>query len=225
MANGKGESRPVKVKVAHCVKVVDGQPAPACQQEGCTRRAQYLYRDSLGFKVYRPWCEADRPIRGKTLGPITARPRPYRALNQAWDKKEKCPFCHRKREPRQPGVLRPTCREHRGRVVGGARRKQGRPVTTAKNPRPPRRNPIPGARRAVRPSKAVKKVILTANPCEVTFREGSKTTTRTLPMADLSRLRVLYETDTGHYPAATDSQLTRKYPTALIAALWYRWTK
>jgi len=63
------------------------------------------------------------------------------------------------------------------------------------------------------------------NPCEVTFREGGKTITVTLPPADLYRLKRLHARDTGHYPAATDGKLTRKYPTALIAALWYRWTE
>jgi len=145
-------------------------------------------------------------------------PRPYAPLNQAWAADEKCPFCHRKREPRQPGVLRPTCREHRGRTPDGKRRKQGRPATTVKTNPKPRRIPRPKPQRPVRTAKMV-------NPCEVTFREGGKTITVTLPPADLYRLKRLHARDTGHYPAATDGKLTRKYPTALIAALWYRWTE
>lgn len=215
-----------KVKVAHCVKMEDGQPAPPCQRDGCTRRAQYLYRDSAGFKVYRPWCEADRPIHGKLLGPITERPRPYRALNQEWDEKEKCPFCHRKREPRQPGgILRPTCREHRGMTVTGERRKQGRPVAAANVNKPRRRNPPPRPDTAVRTAKPGKIARPPANPYEVTYRDGGKSLTTELPPEDMIRLKVLHSHDIGHYPAATDRKLTKKYPTALIAALWYRWTR
>lgn len=225
MAHGKGSSNVAKVKVAHCVKIEDGQPAPQCQQEGCVRRAQYMYRDSQGFKVYRPWCEADRPIRGKVLGPITPRPRPYRALNQAWDEKEKCPFCHRKREPRQPGILRPTCREHRGMTTTGERRKQGRPATTVKKVRVTRATPPPKPKTAVRTAKPTKLNRPPANPYEVTYREGGKSFTTELPPEDMIRLKALHSHDVGHYPAATDKKLTRKYPTALIAALWYRWTR
>lgn len=216
----------VKVKVAHCVKVSVGDPAPACQRKGCTRRAQYMYRNSQGFKVYRPWCEVDRPIRGQSLGPIVERPRPYGALNQAWSDKEKCPFCHRKREPRQPGgILRPTCRLCRGRTASGKRRKQGRPTAVVNGHRPPVHTPRAGVRVAVRTAKAVKKPVLPINPNAVSFRDGGKTVTMNLPPYDLIRLKFLHSHDVGHYPAATDPKLSKKYPTALIAVLWYRWTR
>ncbi len=210
---------------AHNTKVEEGEPAPACQRPGCTRRAQYLYRDSSGFKVYRPWCEADRPSRRSTGVTPVARPRPYAPLKQEWAAAEKCPFCHRKREPRQPGgILRPTCREHRGRTVTGERRKQGRPTTAVHADRSPRRPPTPRVKRAVRTAKPIKKAAVPTNPREVTFREHGKSFTITLPPGDYARLKKLHAADTGHYPAATDAKLTRKYPTALIAALWYRWT-
>ncbi len=215
----------VKTKTAHNAKVNDGEPAPACQHQECARRAQYLYRNSSGFKVYRPWCEAHRPSRLAIRPDPTARPRPYAALNQAWPQETRCPFCHRKREPRIPGVLRPTCREHRGMTPTGETRKRGRPVTTAKSNPAPRRNPIPGAHRAVRTAKAERKSVAPTNIHEVTYREAGKSTTVILPPYDLIRLKVLHSHDIGHYPAATDKKLSKKYPTALIAALWYRWTK
>jgi len=63
------------------------------------------------------------------------------------------------------------------------------------------------------------------NPREVTFRDGGRSLTIVLPKNDFARLQTLHAADVGHYPAATDSKLTKKYPTALIAALWYRWTR
>lgn len=217
---------PTKVKVAHNVKIEDGQPAPGCQWDGCTRRAQYLYRNSSGFKVYRPWCEAHRPIRNLDSTAPTPRPRPYAPLNQSWPEGEKCPFCHRKREPRQPGILRPTCREHRGMIAGATeRRKPGRPPLQSSTAPRPRRNPIPGAHRAVRTAKPIKKSVAPANVHEVTYREGGRPVTVVLPPLDLIRLKILHSHDIGHYPAATDKKLSKKYPTALIAALWYRWSK
>jgi len=211
----------VRVSVGHCVKTQDGDPAPTCQRLDCHRRAQYMYRNSAGFKVYRPWCEVHRPIHGITILPdIILRPRPYAAANEVWDEKKKCPFCHRKREPRQPGgVLRPTCREHRGMTPTGERRKQGRPVTTAKKVRVPRPTPRPMARIA-------KKVAKLVNPLVVTYRDGGKSMSHEFGMKDMARLRILFDRDTGHYPAATDSKLLHgPYPTALIAALWYRWSR
>lgn len=210
--------------IGHCVRTNDGDPTPECQQPGCIRRAQYMYRNSAGFKVYRPWCEVHRPIHGLDLGTRVSRPRPYAQLGQTWDESEKCPHCHRKREPRQPGgILRATCRLHRGLAPDGERRGQGRPraagAVDRSRPTIPRPRAVKAAARVAKPVLVPRPPV---DPNAITFRDGSKSMSVVLSDKDMARLKVLHKRDVGHYAAATDSRLSRRMPTALIAALWYR---
>lgn len=189
------------------VRVPVGHPSPRCAFP-CHRRADFAYRDAkTGERVFRAWC---RPHRlGQNVG--TPRPRPYLADPDAprWPDEVRCPFCENKREARQKGVYRRTCKNCRGKALTPPKKKKVaivkmrvRKVPSIKAPPPP-------------PS----------NPLEVSFLEGGKRLIFTMRVSDGRRLRQLWREDTGHYVAATDPELSRKYPTAAIAALWHRWSQ
>lgn len=197
----------------HNTAIRDGEPSPACQREGCHRRAQFMYRSKVsGLRIYRPWCRVCRPSAGVDPSSILARPRVYAPIGQQWDADVKCPFCDRAREPRAGGLRRATCRPCRGRTM----------------PPPP---PPPAARTSHRkrpvgrksaPSRAVTGATGPAFDPFV-FHEHGKRMAVPVPVSDQKALYRLFRADAGHYAAATSSMLTRRYPTALISTLWAQW--
>ena len=202
------------------VKVPDGAPSPVCQWPGCHRRASYAYRDrKTRLRCFRPWCKPHRPGSGRSL-PAANRPRPYfpDPEIQPWPDEVRCPFCPRKREPKGGGVLRRTCRQCRGLVRVGEQLVHRRTLPGARKPavKPAR------LRLVKKPPPPPTKVI---NKFEVSFKESGKRHTILLDRGDYIRLDFLWRNGIGHYASATDTKLTRKYPTAAIAALFGRWER
>jgi hypothetical protein len=199
-------------------KIPLGQPPPMCQRQGCHRRATFLYTEKrTGLRVYRPWCAADRPEHGQRFKNITPRPRVYDRTATPYPADVKCPYCDRKREPREGGhTLRATCRVCRGMTATGERRGRGRPrlhperPVVVKVPRTARVSP-PVAPAA--PDFAAFKYHDNGKPAVVKFN-----------VKDVKVLRRLWMEEMGTYPASTHSNLSRKYPTAAIVALWSYWS-
>lgn len=209
----------------HNVRVEGDGPAPKCQYPGCHRRSEFLYRDRYtDERIYRPWCGVHRPGR-LGAGMVRPTPRAYPRDGVTWPEDVKCPHCHRKREPRVRGELRPTCRLHRGTSDTGIPRPPGRPPSrparrTSDAPKRLKTTPR-HIRRATTPppDRPIPSKIWQAFP----FRDNGRAKTIKIPVEDRRILRKLWETDIGHFPAATDSRLTRKYPTSAISALWNYW--
>ena len=55
------------------------------------------------------------------------------------------------------------------------------------------------------------------------YRDNGRAKTIKVPVEDRRILRQLWTLDTGHFPAATDDRLTKKYPTSAISAIWNYW--
>lgn len=200
---------------AKTLKMPDNAPSPPCQWPACHRRAQYVYRDrKTGLRVFRPWCKPHRPTYGRLHTPKTIRPRPYVTdpKVQGWGPQEKCPFCFRKREPKGDGTLRRTCKLHRG-IVEVNRQLLRKPKPKPLPPKPPS---LPAE--VAPPSKPI-------NLREVVYHEGRKREVIPLPPKDRKRLLQLFDSDAGIYESATDALLSRKYPTAAIAALFGNWAR
>lgn len=210
----------------HNVKVEGDGPAPRCQYPACHRRAEFMYRErGTDLRVYRPWCGNHRPGR---LGAEDVKPLPhaYPRDSVVWPDDVRCPFCHRKREPRTSHILRPACRQHRGCGPDG-QRPPGCPCihpapAKPRAPRvsPPLRTTPRHIRRAtITPDGPVPAKLWAAFP----YRDNGRAKTMAIPKADRVLLRALWKADEGHYMSATDDRLTRKYPTSLISALWNYW--
>lgn len=200
----------VQRPVGTYLSAADSDPAPPCQWPECPRRSMMAYRDAkTGRRVFRPWCRAHRG----GVHAVSTRPRPYRRDPETWQwpPEVKCPFCENKREPRQKGVYRSTCRRHRGKVITPPKTVKVFKVKKIKRPRP---SPPP------KPNLRVP-----VNPLSISFKDGSRVMQLEMTLSDSSRLRALFNSDAGHYAAATDKKLSRKYPTAAIAALWSRWAQ
>jgi hypothetical protein len=183
-------------------------PAPMCQVDECHRRAD-LASIRNGMRVYRAKCKACR--QGRTPTP---RPRPYRfdPKSKGWPDDQRCPFCHRRREPREGGhFLRRTCRKHRGKGL------------KKKSPKPP---PV-----VIRPSRIPRPALLSrppapkSDPRVVSFRDMGRKHVLRIPDEDWRVFRKLFDKDTGIFPASTDKRLTRRYPTAAVVSLFSRWAR
>lgn len=208
---------PVVPRIGHLVKITEGNPAPVCQAPACHRRAGFLYVErGSGLRVFRPWCMVHRPVHGLRFESLTPRPRPYSPAKIYWPEEVKCPFCHRKREPRMPGVLRDTCRECRGRTPTGTRG-PGRP--RIRPPKVLRTTPKHVRRDTPTPVRPTPMHIWKAFP----YRDAGRSKTIAIPKKDRAVFRTLWQRDTGHFASATSPDLSRRYPTALIVALWNYW--
>ena len=195
---------------AHYLQVSDGAAAPPCQYPGCHRRAQLAYRDrKTGLRAFRPWCVPHRPTHGPYAAPKVAIPRPYLLDPESprWSEKERCPYCNRKREPGRNDGLRRTCRLHRaqGKIFPRKKKVVMRPkLELVTKPTPPRKH---------------------VNPHEVVYHEGRKREVLTIHSNDWLLLVQAWRSGMGHYTASTMKELTRKYPTSAIVALFARWEK
>lgn len=193
--------------LGHNIHIAAGEPSPPCQHVECHRRAQFMYTDQRsGLRVYRPWCRPHRPGAG---GDVTARPRVYLPEGQAWPDDVKCPHCDRAREPRGDGPRRATCRPCRGLGAVPVPPPAPRPV---RRPKTMKRRPKPMVARVTGP---------TFDP--FVFRDGNIRHEVIIPKKDQGWLRKLFEADAGHYSASTSTKLTRRYPTAMVSALWSQW--
>lgn len=194
----------------HNVSIKAGEPSPKCQRESCHRRAQFMYTSRVsGLRVFRPWCRVCRPNSSVRVNRPT--PRKYHPAGEAWPPDIRCPHCHRAREPRADGERRAVCRVHRHLAPATAPRTTSAPVPRPKpiirrrKPSPP---PVPPSAPTFAP---------------FVYHEGKRREEIMIPKRDQRWLRELFQTDTGHYVAATYSRLSRRYPTAAISELWAQW--
>jgi len=199
-------------------KVPTGAPAPLCRTEGCHRRADFLYIEkTTGLRVYRGWCNPCRPSHVELADRIVPRPRVYAPAGELWDVSVKCPYCPRKREPKNSWQLRRTCRSCRGMTDTGVRRGPGRPRTAPPAPaRVPRPVPPPIAAPVAAPPRLGPGV-------PFKYSDSGRSYTQTFTQKEWRILRGLWKADTGMFASATDPRLGRVIPTAAITALWAYW--
>lgn len=195
--------------------------SPLCSTPDCHRRADVYRRNADGTRTFRTLCRACRSHRTPT-----PRPRPYQGhlapSAPSWPENEKCPWCHRRREPRTSQERRRSCKIHRGRWM-----QEHRPELAKSEKRLGKKKKIPHVNPIVKkkaPPVPAASVPVT-NPRVVSFRDMGRVFSILIPRQDYRRLWRLFKKDVGIYPASTHTSLSRRYPTGAITVLFARWAK